>query len=84
MALDIASDITTGVSFLMRGDLVWVKLTFAVICNPWVATFLGCLINLVLRIHSTTGWRFKRENLFESKDEMIDCLLEFPLMLPFK
>ena len=85
MTFDIGSDITTGFGYLNSGDHGWATFTFAIICAPWLARSSISISNLRLCFKfASPGKRFSYCRYLVWKDEMIESLLEFPLLQPFR
>ena len=85
MAFDIGSDIATGLDFLYNGDPGWATFTFIVICLPWLARALISFTNLRMCFTlMPSSIEFSAGRYFVWKNEMIDSLLEFPLIQPFR
>ena len=92
MAFDIGSDILTGLDYLETGHPKWATFTFSIICSPWLARILISLASLRICFSRSSKTStsslccvgFSNEGYFLWKQEMIDSLLEFPLLQPIR
>ena len=89
VASDIVSDFITGFDFLHRGDMGWATFTFVIIFAPWFARLLILLINLPncftkSSSSSSFGFGLSQEGCFLWKEDLIDSLLELPLLQTFR
>lgn len=81
MTFDIGSDIATGIDFMSSSDYGWATFTFIIICTPWLARLVISLLNLRMCYYEK---KFSQGRFLVWKGEMMDSLLEFPLLQPFR
>ena len=91
MAIDIGSDIVTGIDYLNSRDSGWAAFTFVIICTPWMSRILIslanlriCFINTLATPTEASAIRFSHEGWYLWKLDMLDSFLEFPLFQPIR